>query len=587
MLTIKQRDEDYEHKLNTALPRDFHRGDLHSTTRLQGYCDAMYATCATFLVLPLRNLKEMEEEQTLPEFVHERAGEYVIFFIGFFVICTMWEMNVKRFSVVKRLDDFLVFLVILSLLATTMLPFSLSLKGHFEREEEGGLITSGLIASIELIEIIIVVIAFNSPRLLHIDLHQSGKAELRYLRNLFLMTSVFNIILCFFAGAGSFLHYSVTWVLISLVILIPLMRKFNFYVRRRRYFRQNSSNRKKSATNRRHLYWELSKGNISKERVEAMSDASVAIIACVLVLDITVEEFPHEVTVHHHGLHQALHHMGHNIAIFIGAYGMVSAMWYVNHTVLHMFHTIDVVLLYLQKAFLAFASLSPFCSQVISKFSGRLDEEGSVATRIGFLFPLCAYVANMCMLFWGYYKKEKLMHRWAVHGNCLEANRPAQLYILLKTTLTPLWILVGLIASFGPGHVLQYIRYIVYGLLALTFIVLKLMFMCHLGKKTYVSKRNASYFSDKEDGQENGGESEKEKGGIPILEVNGMPLDASINMDGNPTTKSNVENIDVNDAFKEKRESVDIENGILFDFPELDVSSEYLVQLYCSPETLL
>ena len=79
----KRREKNYTEKLNTVLPRSFHRGDIHSTSRLQGYCDAMYATCATFLVLPLRNLKEMKEDDNLTDFIQERTPEYVIFFIGF------------------------------------------------------------------------------------------------------------------------------------------------------------------------------------------------------------------------------------------------------------------------------------------------------------------------------------------------------------------------------------------------------------------------------------------------------------------------------------------------------------------------
>ena len=488
--TIKKRHENYEEKLNASLPPDFHRGDIHSTARLQGYCDAMYATCATFLVLPLRNLHEMGQDESLSHFLNERYGEYIIFFIGFFVICTLWESQVKRFTIVKRLDDCLVVLVIMSLLATTMLPFSLSLKGHYMHQQAGGIITSGLIAAVELIEALIAVYAFHSPRLLHIELHPWSNQERAYLRNISLFGNLFDIILCMLAALCTQWHFSITWILISLVILLPLARKFFYYVRRHRYMR------KKSCTDRCKFYWEVSKGNISKERVEAMSDAAMAIIACVLVLDITVEEFPKQDDVDHHGLDKVLHHMLREIIIFVDTYCIVSVLWYLNHTVLQMFHTIDVVLLYLQKTFLAFVSLSPFASQLLAKFGGEKTDQGSLSNLIGFLFPLCASVANMLMLCWGYYKKEKLMHQWAVHGNKDEANRRAQLYILLKTTLTPMWILVGVLGSTGPGYISYYIRIVVLSLLVLTFVVLKVVFMCHVGKKTYVPKKHTMTFSE-------------------------------------------------------------------------------------------
>merc|ERR1719494_308227 len=185
------------------------------------------------------------------------------------------------------------------------------------------------------------------------------------------------------------------------------------------------------------------------------------------------------------------------ISVYFIAYCMTSSLWYVNHTVLHLFHSIDVVLLYLQKAFLAFTSLSPFCSQIFTKYATSKDKEGRAANVIGFIFPFCASVANMLMLFWGYYRRGKVMHTWAIHNNFKNANKRAQLYVLLKSTLTPFWILLGILGSLGPGVVSYYLRILVCVLIIVTFILLKAICMTHIGKKSYLSIRHMGAFEQK------------------------------------------------------------------------------------------
>ena len=495
MSKLRELDEKYEEKINEAFPVDLNRSDLQPTTRLQGYCDAMYATVATFLVLPLRNLHDLDHHpKTLDEYLHDKRGHFACFFIGFFVICTLWEQKTRRFQIVKRLDDFLVFLDIISLLATTCLPFSMALAGHYLDEGAGSILTCILIAIIEFVEAIIVLYAFASPRLLHFELHNWSNTELSHLRNMLVLPRILGISICVAGGFLMLLHFALTWVLISLMIIVPLGRQMVFYVWRHKFSRNRTSTRKNSNAN--WFYWELSKGNISKERIECMSDAACAIIACVLILDLTVEHFPTVQKVKEHGLIYELKHMSPEIGVYAGCYGGVSALWYVNHTVVHHLNHFDTVLLFLQKVFLVFASLVPFTSNMIVKFGNHKDKQGSLANLTAFGFYFCAYSANALMVFWGYYKKEKLMHTWAVNrgikGICGE-NRKGQLYVLLKVTLMPIWTLIGMILSSIPGGYGGHnLRFAMYGLTFLTFAILKLTLACHYHKSTDFTSRQAS-----------------------------------------------------------------------------------------------
>jgi len=102
----KNLHENYDDHHNRKLFSHVHRGDLASTNRLLGYNDAMMATCATFLVVPIKHSK-MKKAEELGQFLESIKVEVLMFFIGFFLVATIWESTNIRCIVVKRLDDLL------------------------------------------------------------------------------------------------------------------------------------------------------------------------------------------------------------------------------------------------------------------------------------------------------------------------------------------------------------------------------------------------------------------------------------------------------------------------------------------------
>ena len=129
-----------------------------------------------------------------------------------------------------------------------------------------------------------IIYGFSTPRLLNMATRDWDKKQRRGFMFMMCIKPIFEILLVGIAGAFTLLNYRVSWALFALLILWPLQRQLFFYFRRHR---ANESEQEKC----RFRYY-FSKGQISKERLEAFTDAAVAIIACVLILDITVEEFP-------------------------------------------------------------------------------------------------------------------------------------------------------------------------------------------------------------------------------------------------------------------------------------------------------
>lgn len=470
---LKNITENHDAHIDEILPDYLHRGDIVTTNRLLGYTDAMMATCATFLVLPFRNLKEMNEDQTLEEYMYEKRTEFIMFFIGFLVICTIWESTNIRSIVIKRLDDFMVLLSILLMLGTTILPFSLALQGTHPEENVAVAITTIVLIAIEVVELIMIFYGFASPRLLHYALSKWSVTERKRFRTMMILKPIFNFFLAGVAGLFCLLDYHVSWVLFSLIILTPLGRKLFFYVRRRMV---PATKKEKS-----HFYWFFTKGNISKERVEVFTDAATAIIACVLILDITVEDFPPDVKVEAHGLTWVLKHMNVEFKMFFATYIMVSLLWYVNHTILHLFHTITVVTLYLQKIFLVFLCLTPLYSNMLAKFITRHDENTHLAVVYASLLTFASSSCNFLMLLWGFYRRDRVFHKWASNKN-LRANLRQHLYVILKTINIPFWSFIVFLGSFTNKNAPAYIMITAFLGMLVTFIILKIAFLNHIGK---------------------------------------------------------------------------------------------------------
>ena len=132
--------------------------------------------------------------------------------------------------------------------------------------------------------------------------------------------------------------------------------------------------------------------------------------------------------------------MNFEFAAFFGTYLAVSFLWYVNHTVIHLFHTVDTVVFYLQKFFLAFLCLTPLCNNMLVKFHNG-NRNTQVAVLVFSLVFFAASITQVIMLAWGYYKGGKLIHYWAVYDKNNEKNQKQYSYIRGKVATLPVWSL--------------------------------------------------------------------------------------------------------------------------------------------------
>nr|XP_047140969.1 endosomal/lysosomal potassium channel TMEM175-like [Hydra vulgaris] len=468
----------FDERKDETLPEDYHRGDITSSNRMLAYSDAVTATCATFLVIPIRNLKKLSVEQSLSDFVSATYHELIEFFLGFLIVLTVWENTNIRAIVVKRVDDFVLSLIIFELLATTILPFSLALQGHYPHEKVTVFTTCIILGTLQIIDIGIVLYATHSPNLLNTALKNWKKTDLKELLLVMVIRPLISLLLLAIAGAFCLVHYGLSWAFIALLIFMPTIRKLYWFICRRI---------KKFNKTEKDIFLECyAKGNISKERVEVMSDAAIAIIACILVLDITVDDFPEPDSVIEHGLNYELKHMIPKFLAFLATFCLVSALWYINHAVLHLFKTVNSILLYFQKIFLSFSCLCPLAGNMLLRFAAKGNYDSIIAIRFAATIVFVSSLANFFIFLYGMLTGAKYFHKWASVTH-YKKNKRQHLYSFTKSLNIPFWSLVCIFGSLGPSTSAPYVLCITFIAAPCSFFFSKVVLMNQVGV-------TASYF---------------------------------------------------------------------------------------------
>ena len=75
-----------------ASPRAITRADIVEPSRLQGFSDAVFATAATLLIVPVRKI-EINDNEPLKDALLRHYPQFLVFAFGYLVICTIWESH--------------------------------------------------------------------------------------------------------------------------------------------------------------------------------------------------------------------------------------------------------------------------------------------------------------------------------------------------------------------------------------------------------------------------------------------------------------------------------------------------------------
>jgi uncharacterized membrane protein len=104
-------------------------------------------------------------------------------------------------------------------------------------------------------------------------------------------------------------------------------------------------------------------GMIPTARVEAFSDGVIAILITIMVFDIKVPDFRHELT--HHEALRTIYHVLPKFGAFLASFLVLGIMWVNHHHMFHLVQRVDTKLLWLNMHLLFWMALVPFPTSML------------------------------------------------------------------------------------------------------------------------------------------------------------------------------------------------------------------------------
>jgi uncharacterized membrane protein len=133
------------------------QSDLAETSRLEAFSDGVFAIAITLLVLELHS-PELEDGQKLWPALLDEWPQFAAYLTSFAILGIMWVNHHSMFRQIRRADRGLMFLNLLLLLWTTLLPFPTSLYAEHLKDDS---INANVAAAVYSTNLTLAAIAFS------------------------------------------------------------------------------------------------------------------------------------------------------------------------------------------------------------------------------------------------------------------------------------------------------------------------------------------------------------------------------------------------------------------------------------------
>ena len=434
--------------------------DSYDAGRLQAFSDAVSAIVATILILPLRNVVKSNDE----DFVHYLSSHQdliIVYFVAFLVICSVWESHIMRWIVICSVDDVLVWLNITSLVFVSFLPFVVRLIGQYTENKVPLMLGCGLLLVLELIEIIMIYYTFTQHKLLRAELKNALPFELQQKRNYILKRKLLNPILYIFAGGMSYVDVKISWTLIILVIIAPCINRLVEVIIYKMRFVQDEQ----------HIF--LYENIICKERVECYTDGVYAIVATLLVLDITADDFPSKDDVNKNGMEKALSNLHSKYLTYVGTYVLCGLLWFVHHSLFYSLKKVNYLMMIVNNVSLSCVGTLPFLVTILNKYVNDEHKSDRHAIQFGCLIVGVAGFSQFMMFTIALGNSQRYLIHCVIP---IGSETACHNYLLIKLLIIPTMAII----IFGTSFASVFEAYVTYHVLVFAtpfvFILVKLIY---------------------------------------------------------------------------------------------------------------
>ncbi|XP_078371728.1 endosomal/lysosomal proton channel TMEM175-like [Oculina patagonica] len=421
--------------------------DLVHLNRLKCFNDAVFAIVSTILILPIRRLEENSKRDLQTE-LDDRWVQLVVYFIAFLVICSVWESHVHRFKVLAHVDDVLVWLNLTSLMFTSFLPFACALEGKYPKKYLPLLLICGDMFIVELLEVAMILYSFHQEYLLIDELQELPKEQQKERRDYMLAKKLLNPLLYVLAASVSTVNSITSGVLISIVVFTPCIHRLIGFL-----FRKCKAIRVAGAD------FNLMFGNyIDTERVECFSDGVFSIVATLLVLDITTENFPKDSDVTLHGIDKTVLNMWPKFLVYAANFIVIALLWFIHHSLFHCIKTMNQLMLVANNISLAFIGFFPFIVAILNRYAddpNQTSDSTKLAVQFGSVAIAMASLSQAAVFVVALWKGPTHLEP-KVNPSI---SKSSHCYLALKLTIIPLISLVVYYTTLSKSNWAIYITF--------------------------------------------------------------------------------------------------------------------------------
>ncbi|XP_064648733.1 endosomal/lysosomal proton channel TMEM175-like isoform X2 [Lineus longissimus] len=344
-------------------------GALASCGRVEAYSDAIFSIVATIMILPIAH-SEIEEDADLRESLVNMIPKLFVYFVSFLLICSLWASHCWLFETIEKTDEVILMLNLGLMMVVTFLPYTFTLLGDFAQDPLAIILFCCAVVLVQLLQVFFIFYAFRTPNILHVEVRISEDKTRR--RNVMYFTAVVPMVLCLLAMIlASFSPLAADLCLLVLAFSTLIKKGILMIYRRQRahFMRENSEENPVPMSAIRPSFRVLLEDSIPKERIIAFSDGVFAIVATLIILDISEGSLPSPDDVVKFGsLALALAQHDQIFLAYGATFVTVGMLWFVHHSLLEHITDMNKLMGFFNTLCLGCIGLSPLGFKLTSLF---------------------------------------------------------------------------------------------------------------------------------------------------------------------------------------------------------------------------
>lgn len=429
--------------------------------RLQAYSDAVFAIVGTILIVYLQRFVSTfsEPNTTIMEQAINKIPLYVVYYLTFFYVSTIWLNHSRIFGIIERVNDVMVWLNMLLLYVVSFVPLTFGVLGEFKNTYQGILIPSINMVLIGAVTTILLWYAFKRQKFLHIiDLPEDHHTIVKRVMYFHLLLAPFFALLAIGLGIISFTAAQVFFYLSFGMLIVPRVIIYVFW-----------KVRKKEAdallTQALGIY-------ISKDRVEFYTDGIYSIVSTLVILEITVDGIPSRELVdskYNGNLVDALSDNLLSYVAYFTTFLVISLLWFVHHSLFNFVKKLNPVMLLVHFLSCSIIGLIPPVMELLAIFYdvNRSGEDEATVVRMGSLTIGVIGILQLVFLSLMYFTDTECVDPILFHTK-------TSLHLFLKVLIIPVVCVITYWTSLGSPEFRQYSYYVLYLCSPLTFVMVSI-----------------------------------------------------------------------------------------------------------------